>query len=49
MNPQVAVMNGYVDEVILPGETKRKIVAALDMLADKKKSLPKKKHANIPL
>lgn len=49
MNPYVAAEHGYVDEVILPEETKKKIVAAFDMLADKKKKLPQKKHGNIPL
>ena len=49
MNPYVAAEHGYVDEVILPGETREKIVAAFDMLEKKKKDLPVKKHGNIPL
>ena len=49
MNPYVAAEHGYVDEVILPGETRKKIVAAFDMLEKKKKELPEKKHGNIPL
>lgn len=49
MNPYVAAEHGYVDEVILPVETKQKIVAAFDMLEEKKKTLPAKKHSNIPL
>ena len=49
MNPYVAAAHGYVDEVILPEETRRKIVSAFDMLKEKKKALPKKKHGNIPL
>jgi len=49
MNPYVAAEHGYVDEVILPEETKRKVLSAFDMLSDKKKSLPLKKHGNIPL
>jgi propionyl-CoA carboxylase beta chain len=49
MNPYVAAEHGYVDEVILPEETRKKIVAAFEMLENKKKSLPYKKHGNIPL
>ena len=49
MNPYVAAAHGYVDEVILPEETRKKIVSAFDMLAEKKKALPSKKHGNIPL
>ena len=49
MNPYVAAGHGYVDEVILPAETRRKIVAAFEMLSEKRKALPAKKHSNIPL
>ena len=49
MNPYVAAERGYVDEVILPEETRRKIAAAFDMLEGKQKKLPNKKHGNIPL
>lgn len=49
MNPYVAAEHGYVDEVILPEETRKKIVSAFEMLAEKKKKLPQKKHGNIPL
>ena len=49
MNPYIAVEHGYVDEVILPEETRGKIVKAFDMLRTKKKTLPNKKHGNIPL
>lgn len=49
MNPYVAAARGYVDEVILPSETKQKMLSAFKMLAEKKKSLPAKKHSNIPL
>ena len=49
MNPYVAAEHGYVDEVIMPEETREKIVAAFEMLEEKKKNLPKKKHGNIPL
>lgn len=49
MNPYIAAEHGFVDEVILPEETRGKIVAAFDMLRSKEKHLPEKKHGNIPL
>ena len=49
MNPYIAAEHGYVDEVILPEETRAKILAAFQMLHSKKRSLPGKKHGNIPL
>lgn len=49
MNPYVAAEHGYVDEVILPEETRAKIVHAFEVLKTKKKTLPLKKHGNIPL
>ena len=49
MNPYIAAEHGYVDEVILPEETRNKIISALKMLENKQKNLPYKKHGNIPL
>ena len=49
MNPYIAAEHGYVDEVILPEETREKIACAFQMLKTKRCSLPKKKHGNIPL
>ena len=49
MNPYVAAERGYVDEVILPEETRSRIVSAFDMLDNKRKNIPSKKHGNIPL
>ena len=49
MNPYVAAEHGYVDEVIHPKETRERIVTAFEMLENKSKSLPRKKHGNIPL
>ena len=49
MNPYIAAEHGYVDEVILPEETREKIVSAFSMLRTKNRSLPAKKHGNIPL
>lgn len=49
MNPYIAAEHGYVDEVILPEETREKIANAFRMLKTKERSLPRKKHGNIPL
>ena len=49
MNPFVAAEHGYVDEVIDPVETREKVVSAFEMLSEKAKKLPVKKHGNIPL
>lgn len=49
MNPYIAAEHGYVDEVILPEETRAKIAEAFRMLKTKEASLPRKKHGNIPL
>ncbi len=48
-SPYAAAASGHVDDVILPGETRAKLVAALRFLSDKQASLPPKKHGNIPL
>jgi propionyl-CoA carboxylase beta chain len=48
-NPYVAAEKGYVDEVILPRTTRRKLIQALATLEGKRESLPRKKHGNIPL
>jgi len=48
-NPYVAAARGYVDDVIKPSETRPRLIRALEMLADKRDSNPRKKHGNIPL
>ena len=48
-NPYVAAGLGYVDEVILPRETRKKLVRALGLLETKRDFMPPKKHGNIPL
>jgi len=48
-NPYVAAARGYVDDVIRPSETRPRIIRALEMLADKRDTNPRKKHGNIPL
>src|SRR4051794_34405908 len=48
-NPYIAADRGYVDAVIRPSETRSQIVKALRALREKRKTLPPKKHGNIPL
>jgi propionyl-CoA carboxylase beta chain len=48
-NPYVAAERGYIDAVIRPSETRRRLNTALDMLATKRDKNPAKKHGNIPL
>jgi propionyl-CoA carboxylase beta chain len=48
-NPYIAAGRGFVDEVIRPRETRRKIIAALRNLENKRAKNPPKKHGNIPL
>jgi propionyl-CoA carboxylase beta chain len=48
-NPYEAAFKGYVDEVILPENTRAKLIKAYKMLENKVVNLPRKKHGNIPL
>lgn len=48
-NPYRAAERGYVDEVIVPQQTREKLIKAFKMLETKVAKLPKKKHGNIPL
>lgn len=48
-NPYRAADRGFVDEVIKPEQTREKLIKAFNMLKNKVKVLPKKKHGNIPL
>jgi len=48
-NPYRAAHRGYIDEVILPENTREKLIRAFKMLENKVDKLPKKKHGNIPL
>ena len=48
-NPYRAAELGYVDEIILPSQTREKLIQALDMTHTKIRSNPAKKHGNIPL
>ena len=49
LNPYVAAERGYVDAVIHPADTRREIAGALEMLANKREHLPRRKHGNTPL
>jgi propionyl-CoA carboxylase beta chain len=48
-NPWIAASWGYVDDVIRPSETRRRLIAGLELFADKRDTNPPKKHGNIPL
>ncbi len=48
-NPYSAAERGYIDEVILPRHTRRKLIKAFSMLENKDVSRPDRKHGNIPL
>ncbi len=48
-NPYRAAHRGYVDEVIMPDQTRQKLIRAFKMLENKVATMPKKKHGNIPL
>ena len=48
-NPYAATERGYIDEVIEPKDTRRKLIRALEMTSTKRDSNPPKKHGNIPL
>ncbi|MBN9316339.1 MAG: acyl-CoA carboxylase subunit beta [Devosia sp.] len=48
-NPFVAAERGFIDDVIMPRETRRRVVRAFEMLKGKKAVIPAKKHGNIPL
>jgi propionyl-CoA carboxylase beta chain len=48
-NPYRAAELGYVDEVIDPADTRRRLIRALALLRSKRDANPAKKHGNIPL
>ena len=48
-NPFVAASRGYIDDVIMPHGTRRRVTRALRMLRDKELKNPWKKHSNMPL
>jgi propionyl-CoA carboxylase beta chain len=48
-NPFAAASAGHIDDVILPSETRQRLIAALELLKDKQATLPARKHGSIPL
>jgi propionyl-CoA carboxylase beta chain len=48
-NPYIAASRGYIDDIIEPGETRPRLINALEMLSNKRDSNPPKKHGCIPL
>jgi Acetyl-CoA carboxylase, carboxyltransferase component (subunits alpha and beta) len=48
-NPYLAAEKGYIDEVIMPDQTRIKLIKGFKMLENKVINMPRKKHGNIPL
>jgi len=48
-NPYRAAAHGYVDEVIYPHETRKKLIRVMDVIQNKVDTVPRKKHDNLPL
>ena len=48
-NPYIAASRGYIDGVILPSETRPRLIEAFEVLCTKREARPAKKHGNIPL
>jgi propionyl-CoA carboxylase beta chain len=49
LSPFIAAERGYIDDVIMPHSTRKRIARALAMLKDNKVEMPAKKHDNLPL
>ncbi len=48
-NPYITAQKGYIDEVIFPSQTRKKLISALRSCINKRDKNPEKKHGNIPL
>ena len=48
-NPYCAANRGYVDAIIVPAETRPRLIDALEILCSKRETRPPKKHGNIPM
>ena len=48
-NPYAAAAAGHIDDILIPSETRPRLIASLELLKDKQTALPVKKHGNIPL
>lgn len=49
LNPYIAASRGYIDAVIVPGETRPRLIRALETMCNKREASLPKKHGNIPL
>jgi len=49
LSPFVAAERGYIDDVIMPHSTRRRIARGLAMLANKHVEVPRRKHDNLPV
>ena len=49
INPYIAAAHGLIDDVIVPTDTREKIIKGLNMLSNKRETLSPKKHGSIPL
>ena len=49
MNPFIAAEHGYVDDIIMPSESRKRLISAFESLEGKRVDKPLKKHCNIPL
>ena len=48
-NPYIAASKGYIDSVIEPKETRKRLISSLKAIHRKREALPKRKHGNIPV
>jgi acetyl-CoA carboxylase carboxyltransferase component len=47
--PYTSAASGFVNDILIPAETRPKLIAALELLRNKQATLPPKKHGNLPL
>jgi propionyl-CoA carboxylase beta chain len=47
--PYRAAASGHIDDILIPAETRPRLIAALELLRDKRVASPSRKHGNIPL
>jgi acetyl-CoA carboxylase carboxyltransferase component len=47
--PYTAAASGHIDDILIPAETRPRLIAALELLRDKQVRLPPKKHGNMPM
>jgi acetyl-CoA carboxylase carboxyltransferase component len=48
-NPYIAAQRGFVDDVLVPSQTRPRLISAFDMLETKRETRPGKKHGNLPV